>query len=64
MNRDKSSFFSYLKNTGSYERVRVYRDVVLNWQFCVNDYWKVTHTVQEGEHQFQDQEIQPREPNI
>ena len=27
-----------------------YRAVVLNWRFCVNNYWKVTHTVQERKH--------------
>ena len=27
-----------------------YRTVILNWQFFVDDYWKVTHAVQEGEH--------------
>ena len=26
-----------------------YRAVILNWRFCVNDYWKVTQTFQEGE---------------
>ena len=37
------------------------RAAIFNWWLCVNEYWKVAHAVQEGEH---DQEIQhlPREP--
>ena len=32
--------------------IMCYRVDILNWQFCVNDYWYVTHTVQKGEHLF------------